>query len=309
MKKLSKVLFASLLALSLLVACGGGGNASGGKVKLGVASTQKVDVKDEKAAFDTVVVGVALVEDKVAYIAIDQSQQEAELKDGKAVIEAAKTKKEKGADYGMLDASKDAGLGKEWDEQIAALEEALVGKTKDEITTYMGSEDVKTAATIHLGDIQETVLKAIDSAVEVEGVAKVGLGYSVAVDSKGEGLKPESVLEYAMVAVDADGKIVKALLDNAQEKAEVEGGALVAKNIGKTKGELKDAYGMKGASPIEKEWNEQNDALMEALVGKTLAEAYELKAGEGDIESSVTIHIDGVQAALKNAEAALKDVK
>ena len=164
MKKMSKVLFASLLALSLLVACGGG--AKGGSVKLGVASTQKVGIneKDGGADFDTVVVGIALQDDKVSYISIDHSQQKAELKDGKAVIEAQKTKKEKGAEYGMLEASKAAGLGKEWNEQIEALEEALVGKTKDEIATYMSGEDVKTAATIQLGDIEATVLKEIGRA-------------------------------------------------------------------------------------------------------------------------------------------------
>lgn len=306
---MSKVLFASLLALSLLVACGGG--KSGGPIKLGVASTQKVAIsdKDGAAEFDTVVVGIALQDDKVSYIAIDHSQQKAELKDGVAVIDAQKTKKEKGADYAMLEASKAAGLGKEWNEQIAALEEALVGKTKDEIATYMGSEDVKSAATIHLGDVEATVLKAIDSAVEVEGAVKVGLGYSVGVASKGDGMKPETTLDYAMVAVDADGKIVKAILDNAQEKAEVEGDKLVAKNIGQTKGELKDAYGMVGASPIKKEWNEQNDALMEALVGKTIAEATALVPGEGDIATSVTMNLDAAHAALKNAEAALTELK
>ncbi len=306
MKKLSKVLFASLIALSLLVACGGGktdgGETAGGSVKIGVASTQVVAVdEDGKAAFDTVVVGVALEDDKVSYVSIDHSQQSAVVEGGEAVIEAQKTKKEKKEDYNMKDVSP---IGKEWYEQIEALETELVGKTKDEVTTYLTGDDVKTAATIQLGEIEKALVKAIDSAVAVEGAAKVGLGYHVSVS--GGDKDAQSVLEYAMIAVDADGKIVKALLDNAQEKALLEDGKLVAAEIGKTKGELKDAYDMKKASPIEKEWNEQNDALMEALVGKTIAEATELKPGEGDIESSVTIHIDGVQAALKAAEANLK---
>lgn len=322
MKKLGKILLATMVTLSLLVACGGSGGAAGGKVKLGVASVQHVsETADRKtdepgAEFITVVAGVALQDDKVAYVKIDESQQYAYVRGGDVFEgEAQKTKGEKKEAYGMKDQSTKDGLGKEWYEQVEALEAAIIGKTKDEVKAYFSSEEVKTASTMYLDDMAAAVLKAIDNTVEVSGVSKVGLGYQVAVNVKGDGLKPESVLDYALIAVDADGKIVKALLDNAQEKAELKDGEIVYTNVGKTKGELKEAYGMKEFGPegaIGKEWNEQNDALMEYFVGKTPAEVTALDADAkniDDINSSVTIVIAGAQAAVKNAEANLTELK
>lgn len=311
MKKLTRSLVAIFLTLGLLVACGG--SDSGSTVKLGVASTQKVfetgKDDEDKVEFNIVVAGVALVDDKVAHISIDESQQfvegNGEIAEGEAIL----TKKQRGTDYNMLGASEAAGLGKEWMDQIAGLEEALVGKTLEEVKEYFAGDEILTTATIILTDIEATVVKAIENAEEVKDVAKVGLGYRVSVEVKDEGLKPESVLEYAMVAVDADGKIVKALLDNAQEKAEYIDGEWDLTNVGKTKGELKEDYGMIIASPIEKEWYEQNDAMMEYLEGKTFEEAAGLTLEDEDLLTSVTMHIDGIQAALAEAEKSLVDVK
>lgn len=303
-----KKILAILLAATLLVACGGSGSTDGGSYKLGVASTQGAKVSDDKdkATYNTVVVAVALEDDKITYVEIDESQQVAEIADGKVTMDTSKTKKQLGDDYGM---KSDHGSDfAEWDEQIENLQKALIGKTKDEVVAYIGSEDVKTAATIQLGQIEETIVKAIDQAVAVEGVAKVGLGYNVSTDADDEGT--QTVLDYAFVGVDADGKIVSALLDSAQEKVDVKDGALVAKNINKTKGELKDDYGMATIDPSSlAEWNVQNDSLMAALVGKTLDEAAGLVPNEGDLASKVTIVIEDYLAALENAKAALVNVK
>lgn len=312
MKRIVKSLLASLLVLSLLVACGGG-SGSGAKIKLGVASTQHVAEHDRQdIEFTTVVVGVALKEDKVAYIRIDESQQFSNEKDGSLVIESLPTKKQRGSDYAMLEASKAAGLGKEWDDQIKALEEALVGKTLEEVKEYFAGEEVLTAATIILTGIEQTVVKAIEAAVEVDGVAKVGLGYDVQTSVNQDGDESQSVLDYAMVAVDADNKVVKVLLDNAQEKAKLENGTINFVNIGQTKGELKDKYNMIVASPIKKEWNEQNDALMDHFKGLTLDEilAFDADASaEDDLKATVTMIISGSQNAVKNAFDDLGEIK
>ena len=303
-----KKLLAIFLVATLLVACGGTGSTEGGSFKLGVASTQGAEVKDDKATYNTVVVAVALEDDKITYIEIDQSEQVAEIADGKVTMDTLKTKKQRGAEYGMK--SEFGSDFAEWDEQIANLEKALIGKTKDEVVSFIGSEDVKTSATIGLDQIEETIVKAVDQAVAVEGVAKVGLGYNVT--AKGDDEGTQTVLDYAFVGVDADGKIVSALLDSAQEKVSVKDGALVAQNINKTKGELKEAYGMAGNSPegsIDVEWNVQNDSLMAALIGKTLDEAAGLVPNEGDLASKVTIRLDAYLVALENAKAALVNVK
>lgn len=314
MKKMMKLLVAITLTLGLLVACGGG-SEKGSTIKMGVASTQGVketrNADEDKVEFTTTVVGVALVEDKVAYISIDESQQFAEGDGTVTTMTAEVTKKLKGSDYGMLDASKAAGLGKEWDEQIIGIEEALVGKTLDEVKAYFGGEEILSTATITVDHIEETVVKAINAATEVKNVAKVGLGYRVDVSVGKESIDPQSVLEYAMVAFDTDGKIIEAHLDNAQEKAEYAEGTWTLINLGKTKDELQEAYNMIVASPIGKEWFEQNDAFMEYVKGKTVEEvlAVEDPTENDDLKTSVTMHIDGPQAAIKMASEVAKDVK
>lgn len=321
MKKLGKVLIVSILAMSLLVACGGG---KSGNIEMGVASTQLVKDSTDRATedlgveFTVVVAGVALKDGKVSYIKIDESQQFAYVRDaGIFEGETQPTKGVKKEAYGMLEASKKAGLGKEWYEQIEAVEAALIGKTKEEVKTYFEGEEVKTASTMELEHISATVLKALDQTIEVKGAAKVGLGYEPTVTIKkdkdgNEGVAPETTLDYAMIAVDADGKIVKALLDNAQEKAKLVDGKIELVNIGKTKGELKEEYNMIVASPIKKEWFEQNNSIMEILEGMTVSEfaAYDADAAKvDDIKATVTMKIGAYQTALKNAEANLKDLQ
>ena len=317
MKKMMKVLVAITLTLGLLVACGGG-SEKGSTIKMGVASTQEVNetrnADEDKVEFTTTVVGVALVDDKVAYISIDESQQFAEGDGTVTTMTAEVTKKLKGSDYGMKDFStnvQEDGIGMEWDEQIIAVEENLVGKTLEEVKAYFAGEEILTSATIEVDHIEETVVKAISAATEVKDVAKVGLGYRVEVSVGKDENAPQSVLEYAMVAFDADGKIIEAQLDNAQEKAEYDAGAWTLVNLGKTKDELQEAYNMIVASPIEKEWFEQNDAFMEYVKGKTVEEvlAVEDPAEDEDLKTSVTMHIDGPQAAIKMASEVAKDVK
>ena len=76
-----------------------------------------------------------------------------------------------------------------------------------------------------------------------------------------------------------------------------------------SKNELGDGYGMKKASAIGKEWNEQVQALADYVEGKTLEEirgiavTEEGKAGEADLAASVTISIAGYLDAIEQAAA------
>lgn len=308
MNKLSKIVIATIVALGLLVACGGKGSSSDAKVKLGIASTQVITEKDNSGKFDTVFVGVALKDGKVSYLSIDNSEQAVEVVDGALSMNAQASKYDLKEDYNMKGSS---AIGKEWYEQMDAVAKDLNGKTLEEVKAYFEGEEVKSSASIYIDSLAATVIKAIENAtVEVSGVAKIGFGHSISVSAKEE--SAQSVVDYALVAVDADGKIVSVLLDNAQEKAKLVDGVLTPENIGKTKGELKADYGMKKASAIEKEWNEQNDALMAALVGKTFAEVSALDAdgkNNEETKSSATIVIAGAQAAIKDAEAKLTELK
>lgn len=313
MKNIVKFLTVSLITLSLLVACGGsGGSSSGDKVQLGVASTQTSKENEGVVTFDTIVAAVVMKDDKVAYVSIDELEQKATAENGKFEIEVDQTKGTKKDAYGMKNAP-DNTLGKEWFEQIEAVQNALVSKTKDEVKAYFESEEVKSSATIYIDAIAQTVLKALDNTTEAESVAKVGLGTYVSVSTTDDAVK--SVLDYALVAVDSDGKITKVLLDNAEEGTKLDGETVVLQNIAKTKAELKEAYGLKefaGEGSIQKEWFEQNEALMDYFTGKTIDEVGSLDGNpkeNTDINSSVSINIGGAQAAIRDAGAKLADLK
>ena len=92
--------------------------------------------------------------------------------------EAAPTKKEKGAAYGMKKASE---IGKEWFEQIASLEAWMIGKTLAEVKALpltdgnvADSEDLRSEVSITVTDYLAAVEKAVAAAVELNDVAKIG---------------------------------------------------------------------------------------------------------------------------------------
>ena len=78
-----------------------------------------------------------------------------------------------------------------------------------------------------------------------------------------------------------------------------------AKGKDKTKKELGEDYGMKQASPIKKEWNEQI-AFFEKYVEKHGIDKIKLnqdgKAENNDVRSGCTISVDGFIKAIQDAE-------
>ena len=86
--------------------------------------------------------------------------------------EAAPTKVEKGADYGMKGNS---AIGKEWFEQAAALTAYFVGKTADEVAAIeydaegvAVAEDLKTSVSVGIDEYLASFAKAVANAVEVK---------------------------------------------------------------------------------------------------------------------------------------------
>jgi hypothetical protein len=116
------------------------------------------------------------------------------------------------------------------------------------------------------------------------------------------------------VTVDKDGKVVKAAIDTAQTKIKFSAEGKVTSDlatVAKSKQELKEEYGMKKASSLQKEWYEQANALADFFVGKTAEEIKAIPTTETgvttdvDLVSSVTIKInDYKEAAVKAIENA-----
>ncbi len=311
--------------------------AADGAVKTGLGSVISIAKSasasadaDALAEADIVSAAVTLdAEGKIVNVKIDMTQSKVnfdaagQLKTD--VAAEVKTKVELGDEYGMKSAS---GIGKEWYEHAAALEDWMVGMTIDEV---MGMEltaegtpadaDLTSTVTVHVGDYLNAVKKAVENAkdfgVAVTGATKTGLGNVVSI-AKSVGATAEAAgaaqTDNVMVAVtlDESGKIVGVVIDTAQVKIDVDAkGAITSDTAAalKSKVELGDEYGMKSASGIGKEWYEQAAALAQWMIGKTVDEVAGMQISaegtpaEADLTSSVTVHVGDYIKALQKAAA------
>ena len=106
------------------------------------------------------------------------------------------------------------------------------------------------------------------------------------------------------LTLDADGKIVGVDFDAVQSKAATDAD-LAAET--QSKDELKEAYGMKAASSIGKEYYEQMNALEAWCIGKTVEEVLAgVAAEDADLKAGCTVGITDALAALQEAAAVAK---
>lgn len=151
--------------------------------------------------------------------------------------------------------------------------------------------------------------------------AKTGMGVVTSIGSSKEpgekdgNAQVDSIV--AAVLVGADGKILNCKIDTAQTKIAFTAAGTIATPLDseiKSKQEKGPEYGMKGASSIGKEWNEQADALAAYVVGKTVDEVKAIPLNEegaptgADLVSSVTVHADGYIAAIVKAVENAKEL-
>ena len=152
-----KKLLVALLLVAVMFGCSGG---TKDVTKKGIFQTPAGDDGSYATA------EVTLVNDKITEVSIDAFH-----------ASAGAFKKALGEDYGMRGASP---IGKEWFEQIAALEQWMIGKTIEEVMampvyakddnhkSVPDSEDLKTSVTIDVGASLEAVKGAVDAATVVE---------------------------------------------------------------------------------------------------------------------------------------------
>ena len=179
MKKLFALLAVSALALTALTGC------SAATYKVGTGIITHVDVKTAQASADaagridvnTYIATVAVDKDgKIASAFIDVAQSSRLGFDamGMATIDEtydARTKQQKGADYGMVANSE---IGKEWFEQANAFAAYVVGMTGDEVAaievTEDGdavSEDILAGTTVTVTDYIEAIVLAAQNAAAI----------------------------------------------------------------------------------------------------------------------------------------------
>ena len=237
-----------------------------------------------------------------------------------------KSKLELGEEYGLKKAS---GIGKEWNEQAAALADYVQGKTLDEVrgiaVNDQGAptgEDLKSSVTVSIGGFIEAIEKAVNNAKATGAGAddKLGLGIVTSIAKSknaaaGEDGLAQTYSNYAVVTFDKDNKITSCLIDASQININFNatGGLVTDLNaVFKTKQELGEEYGMKKASGIGKEWSEQANAFAEYVIGKTVDEVKGIAVNEegratgAELTGSVTISIAD---AIETIEKAFNSAK
>ena len=150
-------------------------------------------------------------------------------------------------------------------------------------------------------------LVACGTTETTETAAEYKLGMGV-IESAASSATGNAQLDNTVAAVvtDAEGKIVMARIDVAQNKMNVEGGAVDAAAAFQTKMELGDAYGMapvgidNDGNGVTLEWYEQTKAFEAYVVGKTAAEVevMELQEAGG--------HMIAVDTALLDAGCSMQ---
>ncbi len=161
-----------------------------------------------------------------------------------------------------------------------------------------------------------------DAATTLKFGMGVSAGYGEKKNADGETNGAGQVdADIAAVLVDADGKIVKCVLDTVQNKvAFTSEGKGVELGEFKTKHEQGTDYGMsaakidKNGDGVTKEWNEQADDFVKLVEGKTIEEVKALMAEDGygvaDVQTAgCTIHVSGFVSAIEKAVAAAVDSK
>ena len=172
---------------------------------------------------------------------------------------------------------------------ILAVSFAACSKTADDGKTPSGENKADTvkAGLAVISEIKADEYNPSDTALEIDSVA-------------------------AAVTVDADGKIVDVKIDEAQTKPDLTKDNGNVSDL-RTKLAKKDDYGMRGASPIQKEWFEQVAAFEAWAKGKT---ADEIKAGVGedgkptdaDLKAGCTIVANGFTEVVAKAMASAQDM-
>jgi hypothetical protein len=351
MKRLLFVILAMMMVLAgLLAGCGNKNEPTGGtqspsattpgeadalKTGLGMVisvakSTSAADGNDALAQADIVMAAVSLdAQNIIVGVKIDTTQARVNFdENGQLTTDLTaeqKTKVELGSAYGMAQAS---GIGREWYEEIASLEDWMIGRTVDEVLAMQLSAegipaeaDLTSSVTIHVGDyvkaVQKAATNAMDYGIPVTGPTKTGLGTVISlakstnVAADAEGLAQTDNVA-AAVTVDEDGVIVGVMIDTAQVAINVNAQGVVTTDLAaeqKTKVELGSAYGMAKASGIGKEWYEQIASLSQWMIGKKIEQvmAMQLSAegtpSEADLTSTVTIHVGDYLKAVQKAVA------
>lgn len=122
-----------------------------------------------------------------------------------------------------------------------------------------------------------------------------------------DGLSGKATSTAAGVLLDADGRILRCVIDSAEnEVAANPDGTLALPPAAGTKWEQGENYGMREASSIDREWYEQAQAFCAYIEGMTAAEVAAVETQNGkpsdpDLAAGCTMHITPLVLAVERA--------
>ena len=229
-----------------------------------------------------------------------------------------RTKAELGNAYNMRRVSS---IGREYHEQAAALEAWAIGRTPARFMSMAlnggrpAEADLTASVTVNVSGY----LTAMELAVEntrsgyAHGSHRTGLGVVTEVDASRSATanqtgKARVTSYYVVLTLNERGVIVAAWIDSTQTDVEFDatGALLPLPDSLPTRYEMGYAYGLRRASRIGREWNEQMREFTRWMVGKTPTEVIGMRLNDGhptdaDLTASVTINVLPVLAAVSRA--------
>ena len=230
------------------------------------------------------------------------------------------SKNELGEAYGMKQASS---IGKEWSEQAAAMASYAVGKTVEQLKGIAVNEkgaptqaDLASSVTLSIGNFVSGIESAVNNAQHLGAQSGDRLSLSTltnmskskSASAEGDGLA-QAYTTAAAVTFHGD-TITSCSIDAVQTNVDFNAAGIILTDLAApqpTKNELGDAYGMKQASSIGKEWYEQAAAFGAYVTGKTASEVASIAVDEhtsptgADLAATVTLGIGDFQALIAKA--------
>lgn len=230
------------------------------------------------------------------------------------------SKNELGEEYGMKQASS---IGQEWYQQAQAMAGYAQGKTVEQLkglaVTELGAPadaDLSATVTISIADFVSGIETAVSQARHLGAhrgdrltiAALAGSDGSQDASAGGEGLAQAQATAAAVTF--EDETITSCVIDAVQARVNFSGEGVITTDLTSaqpSKNQLGDAYGMKAASSIGKEWYEQAAAFSAYVTGKTARQVSAIAVDErtspadADLTASVTIAIGDFQALIEKA--------
>ena len=283
--------------------------------RTGLGVVTEASDQERVGKIDTITAAVLLdAEGRVADVMLDEVEISVTA-DGTGKVTMPtdyRTKRQKGDDYPLAAVSS---LEKGWTEQADAFGSYLTGKTLDEVKKLATDEDGKpkdadllSSCTIAVDGYRDAVVRACESA-EALGAARgdrAALGIAVRNDTKDltadddHDVTAQVDITATALSLDADGRVTSAVADVAEPALTVGAdGTVSAPEQVKTKLELGDSYGMRGASSLDKEWYEHSEGWCDYLKGKTRAEVAAIPedGSDADLAALCTISVTELQKA------------